>query len=144
MIRGGTMNYSPYFQQYAWGARRRPPGEWLPTIQKRADRGGINWGDPYEQFGEPHWSEMNRGDFLDRLLEMQHMLSPMRAPLSHEPEMRQQFGPPVINDYGKLRFPDVNIPLNWRLREMVPGWGEPDPEGPRPGGTPTEAYPWIG
>jgi len=76
MIRGGTMNYSPYFQQYAWGARRRPPGEWLPTIQKRADRGGINWGDPYEQFGEPHWSEMNRGDFLDRLLEMQHMLSP--------------------------------------------------------------------
>jgi len=139
------MNSDPMRNLWKLPADRTSRNMFAPgrsPLEKKA-KGGMDWGNPYDQFGGPHWDAMNRDDLLDRLLEVQHMLSPMRAPLSHEPEMRREFGPPVIEDYGRLRLPDVNMPLNYRLRDVAPWWREPE-ERPRPGGAPTEAYPWIG
>lgn len=107
-------------------------------LQQKA-KGGIDWGDLFQQFQDPHWGAMFQNDLLDQILDAQQMLSPTRAPLSHEPTMRQQFGEPVVDNYSRVRVPESRIPIDWLIREVVPRWGEPD-ERPRPGGAPSGLY----
>jgi hypothetical protein len=108
-----------------------------PLAQKA--KGGLNWGDMFDQWGH----DTGTKDLIDQLLDSQHLYSPFRAFLRDEPTMRQQFGPPLINNYGQGHLPGSNVPAEWQIRKRIPWWGD-EPETPRPGGAPTQAYAWIG